>query len=331
MIGYDPLRPPGPYDPRPEAYKDWLHLNVFDPGTGLVGLCNVSLHGDPTDPRSRAVGAALVHLPDLGWVGDLAIRDIASATLGPTAIGLDQVGLSVHHASGRVDAAATFPDEGLSVRATGHTDGPPITVELRLPLGSGWVSWYVVPHLRLTGEVEVLGGRVNLDGAYGYHDHNWGRWHWGDDLGWDWGSFVADDGDVDVVVARTTDRDHRSLGPATLSVRVGSRRRRFSDVSIDADGEHVGRTRRVPGALAALHAQRADPRLPSEVIVTAHDGDEHLEVRFHTQGTAQLVTADPVRPGASFVHELAGHFTATGYVLGRELRAAGLGVVERVD
>jgi hypothetical protein len=32
--------------------------------------------------------------------------------------------------------------------------------------------------------------RKMLDRAPGYHDHNWGRWHWGQDLGWEWGCFL---------------------------------------------------------------------------------------------------------------------------------------------
>ena len=64
----DALRPPPLTDPDVQAYKDWLHLNVFDHASGAVMLFNGSLHGAPADRRARTIGTALVHLPDGRWM-----------------------------------------------------------------------------------------------------------------------------------------------------------------------------------------------------------------------------------------------------------------------
>jgi hypothetical protein len=51
---------------------------------------------------------------------------------------------------------------------------------------AGWLSGYVVPVLAgaLGGSLEAGGRPVSLDGATGYHDHNWGFWR---GVSWQWG------------------------------------------------------------------------------------------------------------------------------------------------
>lgn len=329
----DTLRVPPPLDATAPAYKDWLHLNVFDHRSGIIGLVNTSLHGSPEDPRTRVVGAALFDVPDIGWVGNLVVRGLGEARVGATAVGLDAVGLGIDHASGTVAASADLPDDRFSVtmRATALEDA--VMVDRPLPLGSGWISWYVVPRLAATGRLRVGDTVVSLDGASAYHDHNWGRWHWGDDFGWDWGSFLASPPGPAVVLARTTDRLRRRPGPAFLLVAGPGAHRRFggSAVTVRTEGRLDGPLRRVPGAMAALRSDRAAPRLPAHVRVSADDGLDRVEVNFAARACTQLVLADPVHHGHSFVHELTGTFTLAGRIGGVEHSAAGLGVVEHVD
>ena len=333
MILADTLRVPAPLDPSAPAYKDWLHLNVFDHRSGTIGLVNASLHGPPGDPRSRVVGAALFDVPDVGWAGNLIVRGFGEARIGSAAVGLDGVGLAIDHGTGTVAASAQLPDDrfGLTVTATASDDA--VIVDRPLPLGSGWISWYVVPRLVASGRIQVGDAVVQLDNASAYHDHNWGRWHWGDDFGWDWGSFLASPPGLGVVFARTTDRLRRRPGAPFLLVTGPGTYRRFTGatVQIRAEGRLDAPLRRVPGAMAALRADRALPRLPARVRITADDGVDHVAVDFAARGSVQLVLSDPVRRGHSFVHETAGTFTFAGRLGGVEQRAAGLGVIEHVD
>jgi hypothetical protein len=63
----------------------------------------------------------------------------------------------------------------------------------------GWVSGYVVPVLSgaFHGTLHVNGEDVSVDGAAGYHDHNWGFW---EDVRWQWGQVAG--GDVSIVYGR---------------------------------------------------------------------------------------------------------------------------------
>ena len=184
MILADALRVPAQADPSAPAYKDWLHLNVFDHRSGTVGLVNTSLHGRPGDPRSRVVGAALFDVPDVGWVGNLVVRGLDEALLGAAAVGLDAVGLAVDHGSGTVAASAELPGDRCALRLSATATGHAVMVDRPLPLGPGWISWYVVPRLAASGELGIGDTSVRLDGASAYHDHNWGFWR---DVTWQWG------------------------------------------------------------------------------------------------------------------------------------------------
>jgi hypothetical protein len=136
-----------------------------------------------------------------------------------------------------------------------------------------------------------------------------------------------------VVYTRTTDREHRRGGRPVLLVHIGSRHRTFTgrSVTVKYAGKLRDPPRRMPGALAALHSDRARPRLPAEVELHADDGHETVRVRFRARAAAQIVTAELERPGYGFIHEIAGSFEVRARIRGRELVTDGLGMFEHVD
>lgn len=329
----DSLRPPGPTDPDADAYKDWLHLNVFDDSSGTVMLFNASLHGSPLDHRARAIGTAIVCQPGIGWSGNMSVNGFDEAVIGSSSIALERMAVAVDPIHDRVIVSASFPDDDVKASIASHAASSPVDVEDRLPFGSGWISWYVVPRLTVTGTVSVAGRTIDLDAASAYHDHNWGRWHWGDDVGWEWGACLASGSGPAFVFCRITSRDHRTRGPLTLLVQHGTTRRRMSgsSVQLQTEDRYLAPLRRLPGSVAAVHQDRGRPYLPGRVRVVAHDGVDRVELDFRPDGGAQLIAADPARSGYGFVHELAGTFTAAGTIGGRDVAASGLGVFEFVD
>lgn len=331
MILLDTLRPPSLIDPTASRYKDWLHLIVLHHPSGTVGLINVSLHGPPNDPRSRAVGTALVHAPNVGWLGNVEIHSFAEANLGQSSIGLRQVAMAVDHVSGTLLASVIDPENGLNLSLNATAFAPPVVVE-QLPLGGGWISWHAVPRLTVSGKFTVGNRDIDLQEASAYHDHNWGRWHWGEDLGWEWGCFMTPGRGPALILSRTTDRAHHRHSNPSLVIEFDGRRRAFggSAVVIDYRGELQTTLRRVPGALAALHQDRAHVRLPKRLHFKADDGFDHLEAEFTAEAAAQLIAADPLVRGYSFIHEISGTFSCNGMISGNRIMGSGLGVLEYV-
>jgi hypothetical protein len=306
---------------------------VFDHSSGAVALLNVSLHGQPGHPAARAVGTALVELPGRGWVGNLDVCALDEARLGTESISLSKVAVGIDLAAGVVMASADFPAEDLRARFTAAVDGPALIIDSPIAVRRGWIGWYAWPRLTADGEIRIADQRVRLCNTSAYADHNWGRWHWGEGFGWEWGTFMSGDGGPTVVASQVTDHGQPRHGDKVLELRLAGRQRRFSGhaVSLKWSGVLDAMPRRLPGAMAALHADMAAPRLPAQLTARADDGIDMVEVNFTARAAAQLILADPESHGYSFLHELVGSCSCHGHIQGRDIAGNGLAVVERVD
>ncbi len=330
MIGADALRPPAPNEPTANAYKDWLHLNVFDFHGGNVGILNASLHGAPQDARSLAVGVGLVRNPERGWIGEVETGPLAAAAVGRAGIGFPHMALAIAadgvHATNRATVAP------IELRIEAKPASRPINTGESFPFGSGWIGWRAIPRLDLLGRFEIAGRPIDLKRSAAYHDHNWGRWHWGDDAGWEWGAFSATLGPT-LVFSVITDRSHKRRGVATLTLDDGARRRTWTgeQICMSTSGRLHRLDRRLPGALAALHQDRAHPSLPRRVSIEADDGFDRVALQLDVESAVQLITADPIVRGYSFIHELVGDFHYRANVSRRSFDGWGLGVFEYVD
>ena len=157
--------------------------------------------------------------------------------------------------AGRYRVAAALRDGSVAVRAELAPAAAPAMIWHDTPVGSGYVNWLIVPDLAVEGTARLPGWRGPLDGWRGYHDHNWGRWWWGEDFGWQWGvarePAGADGGGpgLTVVYDRTSDRGGRGgEGAHALALErdragAGVRPRRAAG----ADARAVRRRRRCAG------------------------------------------------------------------------------------
>ena len=70
------------------------------------------------------------------------------------------------------------------------------------------MCWLFVPKLRADGWLRIEGQEQRIDGELAYHDHNWGRFWWGDDFGWTWGTMLsqAPENPWSLVFLQMTDR-----------------------------------------------------------------------------------------------------------------------------
>jgi hypothetical protein len=325
----DHVRLPTPLDPTAAFAKDWLHLNLFDHASGTVGLINASMHGDPSTATAIAVGSALFHHPRVGWFGGADVQDAGSAYVDLAGFGLRSVGF-VFTEDGGVAVSVARP--GIEASLTAHPVERAIIVEERLPFGPGWISWRAVPRLVVEGRLQLLGHDHHLSRFSAYHDHNWGRWRWGDDAGWEWGAFLAEPPGPAFVWSRPTNRAH-TTGASLLSIHSDGRERRFSGpaLRVERRGRWTGEVNRVPGATAALRADRRLPFLPERVVVSFDDGRDHGRISFDVAGAAQIVCAEPAAPGIGFIHELCGAGTWTASLGGAHAEGAVLGVAEHAD
>ncbi len=325
----DHMRPPSLLDPTASLAKDWLHLNLFDHASGTVGLVNASMHGDPSTATAIAVGCALFHHPRTGWFGGADVQEARSAYTDLAGLGLGSVGF-VFTEDGGVAVSVARP--GIEASLIAQPLERAIIVEDRLPFGPGWISWRALPRLAVEGRLELLGHEHKLSFFSAYHDHNWGRWRWGDDAGWEWGAFLGQRPGPTFVWSRPTNRAH-TTGASLLTIRVGGQERRFSGpaLRIERRGRWAGPLYRVPGGSAALRTDRRLPSLPEHVLIGFDDGRDHGRIVFDVTGVAQIVCPEPMAPGAGFIHELCGAGKWTASLGGDQREGEFLGVVEHAD
>lgn len=331
----DTLRPPLRSDPSASAYKDWFHLNFSDRASGTIGLVNVSLHGSPWDQRARALGTVMVHSPECGWISHVDNMSYSDANLAPAVLALRDVAIAVDGQKKIIHASIRGEPNLFQARLMAEPASRSFSVEQKIPLGKGWISWSVRPRMKLGGEWIIKGRRTLLTDSSAYYDHNWGRWHWGDDFGWEWGCFFGasnNSQDPTLVFARTTDRAHRR-GEPFLLVDSGAVRRHFSrgDIAVKFAGRFDLALHRVPGAMAALHQDMAEPALPTTVEIIATRGPDSVIVTFGARAAAQFITADPTVPGYGYIHEIFGEYSSSGLLRGVPFESKGLAVFEYVE
>jgi hypothetical protein len=329
------LRPPSTLDPSASSYGDWLHLNFADPDSGTIGLINVSLHGSPWDERSRAIGTVLVYSPEWGWQSHVEVMAYSEANIGQSVIALRDVAIAIDDRNGTIHASSLGEFNPFRAQLRAETVGVAFDLEEEMPLGHGWISWYLMPNMRVSGEWTIQEKRTILKNAPAYHDHCWGRWRWGDDFGWEWGCFLSNATSLQspgLAFARTTDREHRCFGKTFLVLDAGSTQRRFSpeNVALSFDGNLSVPLHRVPGAMAALHPEMAEPSLPRSVEISAVQGSDCVTISFVAHAAAQFVTADPTLRGYGFIHEIVGEYRSWGRVRGVSFEVSGYGVFEYV-
>ncbi|HHI70221.1 MAG TPA: hypothetical protein ENJ91_04410 [Rhodobacteraceae bacterium] len=332
MSRFETLHLPPPADPTARAYKDWLHLNVFVPQDGIVALINTSLHSSPADARARAVGVALGSGPEGEWAGGIEICGLTDARIEPQAVFLSTVSISAAQDQSALLASVRRPEDGFVADLQARPLLPHIGLELQSAFGSGWIGWAVMPVMELSGHLELGGRKIPLKGALGYHDHNWGRWLWGEDVAWEWGTFVLADRTV-IVFARSCDRLHDAPGMPHVFLVQGERVFQFAPerVEIILENRMIQPQRRLPGALAAVHPDRAMPDLPGRVTLRGESPDAMFELEFTARSAAQLILAEPTAPGTSYINEISGTCSFIGQIKGAPVRETGMGIFEYVE
>ena len=174
----------------------------------------------------------------------------------------------------------------------------------------GWVSGYVVPVLSGTfhGTLHVDGQDVSVEGAAGYHDHNWGFW---EGVRWQWGQVAG--GDLSIVYGRV-------FPPA--SVADANRIPGFLGV-LGPDG---------PIAFSADVSIREDDERGKPHTIAVHASGRQLDI------TLQLDVSESTRTQMSMTRgggtdpmgflQLGGVYTVSGRAAGRDVNFSARGSAE---
>ena len=293
------------------SWAEWLYFNGRT-SDGRVRFYLTFLVGPelPARPGFRAAGVRL-QLDRDGRTTNYSARDEVEGRkivdlapdldIGGNQVRLDgqryRIALTLKAENGGSDLMGTltlYPDAGRSL--------PPAVIRG----ARGWLSGYVVPVLsgRLTGSL----GSIVLDGAAGYHDHNWGFWR---DVRWQWGQVAA--GDLSFIYGRV-------FPPAEVA--DPERIPGFLGV-LDRNGL-VGVATNVQ--IAERKPQRDPEGAPETITVTARGSALDLTLTFSTDRSAR--TALAMTGGATDFLQLGGTYRVEGRAGGRSIDVTARGAAE---
>jgi hypothetical protein len=312
--------------------KEWFHFAIL--GQREDTILNLSFGGDarPAAAPGERVARTILLVHDHGWFGGIESTPERDIEIGP---GLRvQLGNNVvRFEGGRFILSAALEGRPASLYLMARPLTRPLLVEGdRAARQSGWA---VIPRLVGRGSV-VAGRRVHrLEEALIYHDHNWGRWRWGDDLSWEWGFGLPDDPSVpwSLVFSRTSDRARGLTSSLRLLAWNGeSMIRRFDSAEIRITPEGQARSIQVPKVPPpmAMLAPELTTEVPERLHVEADSGDDRLALDFKIEAIVQILVPNERDLGVTVINETVGRVRADGRIAGETVRMDGRGHIEFV-
>lgn len=339
----DALTPPVPGSADAARYSEWHHFNFNDDAAQVYGIFNLALSGNVHDPARARAGVSLVVCErGVGWHGTMNLYPVEESRFAAGSLDLAIGGNHVRLHRGCYQVAGALKDGSVALAAT-YT---PRAAPMRIDRIGGVVSSFLLPRFDVEGTLRLHGREIPLRGASGYHDHNWGTWDWGRNIGWDWGYIIqptatartngrqqhraghsgsrngagrGDQGATSIVFGQVTDATRASArSDLVVLVWQGERWSRAflgDAVSIALEGERrYGDVPRVPGVMSLLAPGR--PRIPERVCIVAADGDDRLEITLTVDAAMQFLIPHPATTGHTTISELVGEYRVQGVLDG---------------
>jgi len=198
------------------------------------------------------------------------------------------------------------------------------------------ISTFVIPRMSVEGTLVIEGRTYRLNHATGYHDHNWGYWSWGRDLGWDWGYILQDQaGDhqapLSIVFGQVTDATRAAArSDLVFIVWEGNELTQvFLDDAVNiatAGALPFAKVPQVPGLLSFIQVQRRE--VPGSLVIQATDAADALELQMDVHNGLQFLLPQPVGAGITTISELVGRYRVKGTLNGRPLDFSYVGFAE---
>lgn len=317
---------------RPEGFKEWYHFVVHGQGCRL--LINFSLTSESSPlgaPRLASRVIVIVH--DQRWAGaidrfDESELDVA-ADLAELTIGASRMTVR----SGGYHVVIDLPGNGIRGDIHFTPTSRPFVVNNQ-PVGEGRMCWLFVPRLRADGWLHIRGQEHRLDNEVAYHDHNWGRFWWGDDFGWTWGTILPEEPDApwSLVFLQMTDRRRlRALSQALYVWHHDEPAAIFRHASVQM--RSAGRCGRaadctLPPPMRLLLDGEA-PEVPERIQIAARRAGDAVHTEFRPRSYARLAQPSEVRLDRSVVLcESSGAARVNGSINGEAVDFVGTGVFE---
>lgn len=313
-------------------WKDWYHYILFDPGSGTKILMNVSLGGRPGDGEVQ-VSLVIKHARGRGKIETYAeVRSVpwepGMVKRFPLEITTPNVKLQIK--DGQSGLVMNGRNSDIHLEFTAEARGDPFLIDEQAKFGQGYIGWGFIPGMAVKGFYSVCGTNFKIGGSwYCYHDRNFGRFRWGEDIGWEWivASFEgSNNSSYQVVFDQRTNKDHSEKGFQYIFIFRDNRLKKvFVGNTLRVKWKRkkpCGIPLRLPGNMASAFADKISAEIES-VELTARDDKDFINITFHTAKAFQLIVPDYEKRQFTVMEEISGKAFLNGMLSGSNIKAKG--------
>ncbi|MDQ1276576.1 MAG: hypothetical protein QG610_2154 [Euryarchaeota archaeon] len=303
LLVSDAFHPPGEGEPG-HLYNEWHYFNMIDDEQNLSVICTFKLNGG-TNSSEVLLGY---------YANDTWASFYEAYPLTPEVVNYSSTSPDVRIANNTV----TLTDEGYRVHVeSGDGSGvfdalfkpeakpAPVFNVSNFSVPGMCINWLVAsPKMEVYGNLSIAGETYSLNNSRAYHDHNWGYWSWGDDLGWDWGQVSQAGnysnetiGEYSLIFGNITNANHSQSASSVLNVwRDGEIVANFSGAEIQIEHSNLSTTDiGIPPAemTQAYILPQGSFFFPQNALLNASSGSDNLKIEFITQQSVPLPVMVP--------------------------------------
>lgn len=303
----------------PEDWKDWYHFVLFDPEKSIKILFNISFSGRPeqgeittTFQLSMPKEGTSTNYLNYGFLKVDPWLEKPDSRL-PLNLNLpDLLKFSVDR--DRYDIALNHQETKFYFKFKGHPIATPLLVPELFPYGSGFIGWGFIPGVSVSGSLLLNNKHISITKKwFCYHDHNFGRFRWGDkDVGWVWWIVTMWSKTNDLfafVFHRGNNKDLTEKGKPFLFIyKNNTLKKTFIGKSVNIDITWTQKPEKIPilpGTMASVFSHRK-VLTPNHIKVNASDDIDNLHIDMMVTTKTEIVLPDYQEKQYTFLKELNG-------------------------
>jgi hypothetical protein len=329
----DHFRFPTVADAQTDRYKEWYHFCVLGPDVQVIINLNLSSDRRLAEPHTAQVARVILLVREGAWDGDIDTLPQRDVLLDHGQVDLYFGHNSVRFRDGVFDLSIALQNRPIALMLQLRPIALPFLLHNNVPMAEGEINWLVVPRLVCNGTI-TIGRKVHtLYEAPAYHDHNWGRWLWGQDFAWQWGFALPAHADIpwSMVFDCLTSRTRNQVLELSLWLWKGTTLHRFfgqREIQVRPTGYLApARIPKFPRVMALI-APQYTTEVPRNLHLAAMAGDDHLHGRFEAEDVAQIIIPNEIDLGVTIINEVSGHLELEGKVRSESVGMQGRAIFE---
>lgn len=334
-LGFDALsnlRIPFEHKNCPPDWKDWYHFILIEPSNGTRILFNISLSGRPgageiqvslvvKQVNLKRKFETFAEVRSVAWENEMVTRF-------PLAISTPKVKFQVNDGVSSIFVVGTHQDFHINFSAKPKADT--FLIDENAKFGNGFIGWGFIPSMSINGSYTLCGKKYTIQKDwYCYHDRNFGRFRWGEDIGWEWmiANFIGNDNlPYHLVFDQRTSKDHSEKGFQYVFIFRDCKLRKVfvgDTLKINWIREKKPSTPlRLPGNMASVFFSQPSAKIET-IEINAQDDKDFIDFIFKTNKDFQLIVPDYELKQFTVMEEISGIASLNGILDGKKIKSKG--------